>query len=420
LESRNTTLTFIIVLLASLSVLVALTWANYRFAVQNPGGNDFLPRWLGVRKFLMEGVSPYSPETTQEIQEMLFARSAQPTEDQSLFVYPFYALFIMAPFSLIGDYETARAVWMTALEVSLVLLAGIGISLSRWKLRPVGILAMLVFAALWYHGVRSVVNGNPAVLSALFIGAAFMAIRAEQDGLAGLFLALATIKPQMLVLLAPFIIIWSISRQRWLILWSFLGCLALLIGSTMLLIPDWPVQNLRQVLSYPLYTSPGTPGGIFAAWMPGVGRQLGWLLTVVLGGILIWEWRAARGKDFAWFLWTACLTLAITNLVGVRTATDNFLALFPAIVLVFATWHQQWGILGRGLVNLNYLLLFVGLWWLFLATVQAGDQVQQHPVMFFPVPVFVLVTLYWIRWWALRPVAPLLDELRRSQGDYAL
>ncbi len=34
--------------------------------------------------------------------------------------------------------------------------------------------------------------------------------------------------------------------------------------------------------------------------------------------------------------------------------------------------------------------------------------------MFFPLPVFLLVGLYWVRWWVLRPEQPLLDRLRRS------
>ena len=275
---------------------------------------------------------------------------------------------------------------------------------------------LLLFTILWYHGFRPVINGNASVLCALFITAAFWAIREEHDVLAGFLLALASIKPQTVVLLVLFISLWAISQGRWTLFWGFWGSLALMVAATSLFVPDWLFQNFIQIFAYPNYTLPGTPGAIFKLWLPGVGSQMGWVLTIFFGGILLWEWRAGIGKDFRWFYWTACLTLVVTNLVGVRTATENFIALYPALVLVLAVWDMRWGVVGRALIILSYLLLFFGLWWLFLATLQMGDQPTQHPIMFFPLPVFLVLSLYWIRWWSVRTSRPLFDELRFSRN----
>jgi hypothetical protein len=95
----------------------SLTWINYRYSVQNPGGSDFLPRWVGTRQFLMKAQSPYSDETTQEIQQRFYGRPARSDEDQVLFVYPFYSIFLFGPFALIDDYNLARAIWMTVLRL---------------------------------------------------------------------------------------------------------------------------------------------------------------------------------------------------------------------------------------------------------------------------------------------------------------
>jgi hypothetical protein len=123
---------------------------------------------------------------------------------------------------------------------------------------------------------------------------------------------------------------------------------------------------------------------------------------------LVWEWRLAWGKDFHWFFWTACLTLVLTNLIGIQTATENYMVMFMALVLVFASWEQNWGMAGRILVVVSYLLLFLGVWWLFFATLQiGGDQPMQGLVMYFPLPVFLLLGLYWVRWWVLKPEPPL-------------
>jgi len=394
--------------------LVFLTWANYQYSVQNPGGSDLLPRWAGTRMFLMGGQSPYSEETTQEIQRLFYGRPARSDEDQVLFVYPFYSIFLFSPFALIPDYNTARAVWMTVLEVSGILLVAAGLSLNRWRLSPLMLGLLLLFACLWYYTIRALINANAAMLIALTLYLAFLAIREERDGFAGLLLALTTVKPQMVVLVILLILIWSISNRRWIIFWSFLGNLALLTAVTSLLIPNWIWQNLVQLFAYPNYTLPTTPGEIFAVWMPGVGIRLGYALTVILAATLIYEWRQAWGKDFRWLLWTAGLTLAATQLIGLPTATENYMIMFPALLMVFAAWEEQWRSLGKVLIFVSYILLFFGLWWLFLLTLARGEQPIQGLIMFFPLPVFLLIGLYWVRWWVLRPEQPLLDRLRYS------
>jgi hypothetical protein len=403
------------ILIGILATLIVLTWINYRYSIQNPGGSDFLPRWVGTRQFLMKAQSPYSDATTQEIQQRFYGRLALSDEDQVLFVYPFYSIFIFGPYALFSDYDMARAVWMTTLEASIILIAAAAISLSRWRLSPFMLMILLIFAALWYYNVRALINANASILVGLLIVGTFLAIRAGQDSWAGLLLALTTIKPQVVILLVLFILIWSISERRWLLFWSFLGNLALMVAITSLLITDWTWQNFRQVMAYPEYTLPGTPGAIFIQWLPGVGKQLGWALTIFLTTTLIWEWRVARKKDFHWFLWTACLTLVVTTMIGIRTATENYVVLFPALVLVFAAWDQEWGVFGRGLIGFSCVLLFFGVWWLFLATLERGDQPVQSSIMFFPLPVFLLVGLYWIRWWVLRPERPLLDQWRNPR-----
>ena len=232
-----------LMILAGVVTLVGLTWVNYRYSQQSPGGSDFLPRWVGTREFLMKGLSPYSDETTQEIQQRFYGRPAESDEDQVLFVYPFYSIFIFSPFALIEDFTMARAVWMTVLEVGIVLIALGGISLCRWKISSLMLGFLLIFSLLSYYSIRPLINSNASVLVGLFVVGALLAIRAEQDSWAGLLLALATIKPQVVLLLILFILIWSLAERRHILFWSILGSLALMTAITSLLIPDWTWQN---------------------------------------------------------------------------------------------------------------------------------------------------------------------------------
>ena len=111
---------FAALVLVSLLGLVGLTWANYRFSAQNPGGNDFLARWMGARKWLMEGISPYDEHVSLATQEMIYGHPADVSqgEDISHFVYPLTSMVFFGPFGLL-DFLPARALWMTVLELSL-------------------------------------------------------------------------------------------------------------------------------------------------------------------------------------------------------------------------------------------------------------------------------------------------------------
>lgn len=401
-------------LLLGVAAFGGLIYANIAYARQNPGGNDFIPRWLGTRLYIMEGQSPYSQATTQACQEYIYKRPARAGEDQALFVYPFYSFVVFLPFAVFEDFAVARGVLMAVLEVALLAIAGLGINLARWKISPWLMALLLLFSTVWFHSVDPLIKSNPAILVAFFITLTFWAIREQHDVLAGTLLVLATIKPQMVVLLIPFVLVWALTQRRFLLVSAFFGILILVIAASLLLLPGWPLEFVRQLVAYPGYTMDGSPGAIFKAWLPGIGSQMGWVLAGIMAFILIIEWAQAFNKDFRWFYWTACLTLVITNLIGVRTALANYIALLPALILVFGVWVERWRFLGRFMTAISLLALSAGLWWLVLATLQPGEQPGLHPVLYFPLPIFLFWGLFWVRHWATTETRPLLDELRSS------
>jgi hypothetical protein len=405
---QNNSFKLVFVLLLFSIVLGAGAWANYRFSQQNPGGNDFLAHWVGTRALLVDGISPYSDEVALRIQTIAYGRPALPGENEMRVAYPLYSISIFLPYAFISDYNLARAFWMTTLEVALIGLAILSLRLTRWKPRTWLLAIILLFSLTWYHSVRALINGNAVVLVAVFIAGALAAIQAGRDELAGILLALSTIKPQVVILVVIFVLFWAISvKRRTIVVWTALSLAVLSIGAA-IFVPDWPLQNLWEVLRYSGYNPPGTPGSALATWLPAAGNKLGWLLTILLGILLFVEWSAARGEDFRWFLWTVSLTLVASQWIGIQTDPGNFIVLFIPLVLVFAMWVKHSGTIGRVLVILSVMVLFVGLWALFLFTLDASaGQPQQSPIMFFPLPLFLLIGLYWIRWWAIQPV-PLL------------
>ncbi len=373
--------------------LICVTWVNFNFARTNPGGSDFLTRWVATRAFLLEGISPYSNEVVHRIQLMAYGRPARPGEDEMRMAYPLYAVVVFAPYALISDYTLARAIWMTTLEVSIGLLALLSVQLVNWKPSQFNTLLLILFTILGYHSVRPLINGNVVIILALLMITTFWAMQRGLDALAGGLLAWTTIKPQLAILLIAGVFIWSISHQRWgLIRWTA-GWIIGLTVIGMLIIPDWLAQNIVEVIRYPTYTSAGTVQAAIHQLWPYTGILPGRILTLILGAWLLWEWWAMWGKPFEKFLAAICLTLVISQWIGIQTDPGNFIILFLPLMLVFARAQTRWKRSAPMGITVTISILLVGLWALFLLTLIQGEQPMQSPVLFFPLPAMVLIGL---------------------------
>lgn len=383
-----------------LGFLVVLTFANYRFAVLAPGGNDLLPRWLGTRLWLTEGTSPYDERVSMQAQEMIYGRPAQPErgEDIAHFVYPLPVVLFTAPLSLL-PFPVARAIWMTVLEISLPALALVSARLVRWRLDSIWVGLLMAFVIFWYHGFRAVVLGQFAALGAVLVIGGLLAIDRKQDILGGVLLALSISKPQLAVLLIPLVVVWGISRKRWrLVLTTILGVVGLTVGF-MILLPTWPIEWIVQVTDYPQYTPASSPISILVDLVAPRLEFLAPVLSVLLLVYLLWEWILAWRADHPRFLWTALLTLTITQIVLIRTATTNFLVLLPGLFLLLVSWQERWGRRARWAIGAALLFWLIVPWWMFLVTIDGNIE---DPVMHLPLPFFVLLSLMWTRWWAIR------------------
>lgn len=410
-KTRQRIILALILAAAILIGLAAITWGNYNYAMSNPGGNDFLVHWMGTRSLIKDGISPYSDEVAVKIQTFAYGHAAQPGEHELRVAYPLYSTALFAPFALINDFTLARAVWMTVLEVGLILGVFLSLRTLRWKPTPLMLALLLLFAIFWYHGLRPLINGNAVILVMLGLVGGFLAIKNNADELAGVLFAFTTIKPQVVVLVLAFVFFWGMVNRRYRLVGWMAGTVFLLAVSAALIVPDWIVQNLREVMLYPGYNPPGTPGAAFASWWPAFGQRLGWALTGIMAVLVAMEWWFNRKADFKGFLWTACLTLTASQWIGIQTDPGNFVVLFPALILVFGLWSERWKLGGTVAVFVSMLILMVGLWTLFLATITRAGQPIQSPLMFFPLPAFLFIGLYWVRWWAVRPTSLWIEQV---------
>ena len=398
---NNRTTTMVLVLVVAGLVLAGLVWVNFQFSSNNPGGNDFLSHYVGTRSLLFEGKSPYSDEVALEIQRRVFGRPAEPGEIEHRVVYPLYSILIFTPFALIKNYAIARVAWMTLMEIALLVTGYLALKITNWKPKLVVLVIYYQFCVLWYHGFRAVINGNAVIVVAFFITASLYAVLKKKDRAAGVLLALSTIKPNLVLLFILFVLIWCVHKKRYQVIAWFFGSMLVLTLGAMALIPDWIIQNLWEILKYPGYNPPGSIAEVIGFWLPGLEVAIKWGIGLVLGLILCYEIWVARMGKFETFIWTACLTLTISQWIGIATDPGNFVILFMPLALILARLDERWKHQRSFLVPAILGIIFIGLWGLFVATINFEYQPMQSSIMFFPLPGFILIGLYWIRWWVV-------------------
>ncbi|MBN2396111.1 MAG: DUF2029 domain-containing protein [Candidatus Atribacteria bacterium] len=400
---RKIAVTALLPLLFAVTIF-GLFLVSYRYTSHTQGEERFIVYWAGMRSWLMSGTSPYSDETASYIQ----ALTVRSGDVNARVTYPLYGGFIFLPFAAISSYALARALWMTLLGVALLMTLLLCLRQTGWR-SSVGLLSFFILSSLLgYPSIHLLINGNATILAGLFLVAALEAIRSERDAFAGILLALATIQPLLVAVVLPFIIFWLFSQKRWLVLSWLAGLLVFLSVIGIFFIPDWVFQWFRNLLNYSDYMPPASPSAAFHQWWPGVGRQLGWGFSLIFVVSLLGEWWAARRRDFRWFLWTVGLTLVLAQWIGLPSGVENYAAfVLPTAIFAYAS-EQRGGKKAHWIISLILVVLFLGTWGIYFR-VSTG---QLRSALLFLLPLIMLILLYWVRWWAIRPPRLFVEEIR--------
>jgi hypothetical protein len=77
-------------------------------------------------------------------------------------------------------------------------------------------------------------------------------------------LALAAVKPSLALLPAGALLLWCARRRRWSVLWGAAGAVALLAGTSLLLLPGWPADFWRSTADYARVARATSAAGLVA------------------------------------------------------------------------------------------------------------------------------------------------------------
>ncbi|MCE5208845.1 MAG: DUF2029 domain-containing protein [Chloroflexi bacterium] len=409
-KNKNPLTAAVIIGLAIVVVIAGLITANINYALRVPGGNDFLLHWVGFRNLITEGTSPYSQQTAEAVQAFANGSLAQENDQQPRAVYPLYAIVFYLPFALIKDFVVARAIWMTVLELNLILLAYLSLKLSGWKPNTILLVFYYLFAVLFFHSILPVVTGNASIIVAVLITGGLLAVKNRADELAGVLFAFSTIKPQIALLFVVFVIFWSLRQRRQKIVIWFIFTTLLLVISSMLIIPDWIPQNFMEILRFLQTKQVINFQTALGELLPGFGERVGWAISGVLVLLLIVEWGLSSRNRFQGFLFGGLMTLLVTQWIGLPVETGNFIVLFPAITVIFEAWSRRWQNAGGLYIFICLILLLLIIYLIFFQTIGSGYPPQQNPALYLSLPMFLFGALYWSRWWILQPASDLALE----------
>ena len=377
-------------LLYAASLAVARTW---------PGGEALRYPWEALRAFFFRGENPYHRLA------LLYAWAQQDGVAVAPQPYPFpETLALLSPLALLDDFMLARAwaLWGGALG----LLATLVMAARALRWRPGrGLGAMTVaFVLTGYFSVVALLRADVVVLVAVLLAAALMSVLAGRDDLAGVALAFTLVKPDVVLYPALFLLLWAVSRRRWRLWCGFWGMTFLLLALAFWLQPSWPLEMAFLLVRF---GSGPSPRFALAQAVPGVGRQLGWLMTAGVAVAVLAEWVGAWGRSPHQAVWTTTLTVLGALLVGGRISpADQVLLLLP-LLLVWVYWSSRWKAYGRPASAAVLLLLWVLPWLAWGGDLFSGSGACLSVGMCFAEPLVVWVLLYTVRWWATR--APVLS-----------
>jgi len=402
----------ILLIFMCLVVIGGLLWANILFSRDHPGEKDFFVPWLAARTFLRYGDNPYGIPASQRAQVIFYGHLAANGQDPLRLGVPFPLELFYFPFAMVPDYAFARGLWMTCLEIALFALASLSVTLTNWRPARTLLPVIFIFSEVWTYGFLAVIGSGSVIFVSLAIVGSLHALRNDHDEAAGALLVLPFFMLDVVAPISIFLFFWAIYHRRARVVAGFLMTFVILMAVSFFILPGWFIPYIGGFISHYTQQLYLNPGGIIALFLPAIGSRLGWVLTGMVLMVLIFEWKNSLKQEFRHLLWTASLALAATPFLGLPfTLQDSVLLFFP-LILVLSILAERWSRpKGWDLAGFSMIAIFVCFWIITASAVSASNFNSQIAGLVLGLPFLLVLGLYWMRWWAVRPPRTWRDSL---------
>ena len=299
--------------MAALLLAAALAldvWGTWQLGHRLGAQTDLFPRWYGTRVWLLEQRSLYDPAVKAGVFAAMHGRPprrdgpASELDDFAFgFTYPPYVALLIAPLAVL-PLPVATTLWLLIGQAALLAACRLltwfpGVSPAptpgspnptarhfRW---------LVLVAVLWPPALANLIFGQFAVLVLFLLVAVRSLLLRRRPLLAGLCLAAAIVKPQLVVLVLPLLLVAAWGRPGWRRLW--LGCLggvALLLAAGFAVAPDWVMAWGQETVTYARVAAPVSTVGLLLRLAPATDWT--WLVALLLqaGVVAAVGWLALR------------------------------------------------------------------------------------------------------------------------------
>ena len=380
----------------TLLALAALTF-DWRVAElrERSRGDDFFQFWAAGRAIL-RGDDPYEPETWRQIYEQEGRWRWQ--TDQPVSLYPLWTAFVFVPLARL-PVSWAALVWAVISELLVVLSAGLIIRGLGWNKYEAWLPLMIAILITFEPISLTILFGQLGILLLALICGVFYCLTHSRNGTAGILLGFTLIKPQLLMLVIPTLLLVAAWQRKWSFIAAFAATSMGLMASSWLLAPGWLSRwqgNLVATANVRLVMSP-TGWGFSHTLVTALGRPDLWAIVSVpvclsLVGTVGWLWYATRndlqrGDRLAPFL---SFTMIASLLVSPYVLSYDFaLLLFPTLTCVWLIQPLPSSTRRRLLASLLGCAAFLP-WALLALSAQTG---QETTTILFPVGLLAVLVV---------------------------
>jgi hypothetical protein len=330
--------------------------------------SDLYPRWLGARELFLHGRDPYSPELTREAQAGFYGHPLDPDRPggrnyQQGFYYPIYVAFLLAP-TIDLPFEVVQKGFFWVLFGLTLATIPLWLRVLRWS-APLWVqVSLMIFTIGSLPVMQGLKLQQMTLLVAALVASALALLVSGRPIPAGMALALATIKPQLVWLLLLWLTIWSLAdwrhRYRWTV--SFLSTMTVLCVASEYCLPHWVPRFFQAIREYRSYTGEMSAMDILigAPWSRA-------LELLAFAGTMAVCWRERRqAANSNAFAYTLGLVLATTVLLVPTYGLYNQVLLIPALLLLAKERRTIWD---GGIANRILFVITAGMvFWPWLAS----------------------------------------------------
>lgn len=319
----------VLLLLVAFMVILALQVSRLRHAMAYgaPGTNDFIEYW-SAGQLLLTGRHPYDFNALHKLQVSLGSKYSSPI---IMWNPPWLLVWILPLLWL--PFETAALVWLIG-NIGLVMLCG---SVVWRTLAPASVRGRIgtawVATLLFVPALFTVRMGQMSTLLLVGVAGFLYGMERRKPFLAGMFLALTTIKPHVVYLLWIAVAYWVLARRDW----RLVGGIGVAISASLIALtaiwPEWLTGYRQAIAQPPLYWASPTAGTLLRLFVFRNWAAAQFLPPIVIG-FLFTLYLVIRRPDFKWRRVISPLLLVSVPTAAYGWTFDQIVLLVPYLLII--------------------------------------------------------------------------------------